>query len=124
MTEPFSFPQHNEESRIRAGVRDTPGDYLAGCFLSIHRLQVGDSQVLCKRGCKGGVGVGMAPELFTTWTSWIHLTISPSRVRGGPQDHRKISNQLPDTARDQCAKQQQKSIYKQEFCPAYSANTP
>lgn len=88
MTEPF-FPQHNEEARLRARVRDTPGDYLPGCFFSIHRLQEGDSWVLCKRGCKGGVGVEVAPELFTTWTSWIHLTISPSHIRSGPAGPQK-----------------------------------
>lgn len=59
MTEPVSFPQHNEEARLRAGDRGKPGVYLAGCFLSIHRLQVGDSQVLCKSGCKGGMGGGV-----------------------------------------------------------------
>lgn len=35
------------------------------------------------------VGFGVAPELFTTWTSWIHLTISPPHVRGGPAGPQK-----------------------------------
>lgn len=123
MTEPF-FPQHNEEARLRARVRDTPGDYLPGCFFSIHRLQEGDSWVLCKHGCKGGVGVEVAPELFTTWTSWIHLTISPSHIRSGPAGPQKNPKPVARHSQGSVCKTATKSIYKQEFCPAYRANTP
>lgn len=126
MTESFSFPRHNEKARLRAGDRGTPGVYLAGCFLNIYRLQLRDSQVLCKSGCKGGMGDGVAPELFTTYTLWIHLTISPSHRRGQPTGPQKNPKPVSRHSQGSVCKTTTttKSIYKQEFCPAYSANDP
>lgn len=82
-----------------------------------------ESPYLCSPNAVG-CGVEVAPELFTTWTSWIHLTISPSHIRSGPAGPQKNPKPVARHSQGSVCKTATKSIYKQEFCPAYRANTP
>lgn len=124
MTEPFSFPHHNEDARLRAEGRGTPGVY----WLEVSSVSTGYKWETARFSAKVAVKVGWgwgASRVFHYMDLLDPLTISPSPIRGGSSGPQK--NPKPVSRHSQgsvCKTTITKNIYKQEFCPAYNATAP